>query len=121
VEAGHRGGLFKLIAGLAHGPRDVAARVYTAGVLAMITGDLMYPPHAFGLQLTGRVAMGFVPAEGRIEWTTLDTAMPTPGGVVSDGWLRDRQSPRARDALHRHLDEAGLFQLNLVVFLGDLC
>jgi len=151
LEAGHRGGLFKMVAGLAQGPRDVAAAlwwaqrgltgampapclaepaihevpekyvewlqswpasrlsacVYTAGVLATLTGDLLYPQQARSLQLTGRVAMRFVPAEGRIDWTTLESDMPPPVGVVSEGWMRDRRSPRVQDFLRRHLDAAG--------------
>lgn len=151
LEAGHRGGQFKIIAGLAHGPRDIAAAlwwaqrglpgampapclvepaihevperyvaalqswpvgqvaacVYTAGVLAMITGDVQYPPDSMGLQLTGRVAMKFVPADSRIEWTTLETDRPPPVGVVSGDWLLDRQSRGARDSFRRHLDETG--------------
>ena len=151
LDAGHRGGLFKLVAGLAHGPRDPAAAlwwgqralaatlpgdcivadwvhrdpesyvatlrawpagrlgacVYAAGVLSLVAGDMMYPPDALGLQIAGRVKMSFVPAEGRIDWTTTDLEIKPPVGVVSGEWLRDRQSRDARESLRRSLEQTG--------------
>lgn len=85
----------------------LAACTYTAGVLATVAADAIYPVDALGYGLTGQVDMHFVPAAGRIEWKTLDVDEVALIGVVSGATLRERITPRAQRSLQTYLEGAG--------------
>ncbi len=149
-QVGHRGGLFRLVAGLAYQNRNptaalwwahkagglnlpqpcrVAQRalepevfvntiklwpagrlqgcVYTAGVVALVAGDLDYPQRALRFYMAGKVAMKFSPAEGQLSWRTIEVEAQPMYGVVSGEQLQDRDSRAVNSAFERHLQELG--------------
>jgi hypothetical protein len=81
--------------------------VYTAGVVALVAGDLDYPQTAFQFSVAGKVAMVFKPAEGKLGWRTVDIEMLPMYGLVSGDQLLDRDSRAVKASLERHLRELG--------------
>ena len=92
---------------------QMQACVYTAGVMAMVTGDTEYPSTALHFSIAGQVEMTFEPAKGAIVWRTLNIEAGQMVGVVSADALLDRNSRRVQQSLEIYLRNEGARVLRL--------
>ena len=85
----------------------LAGCVYVAGVMAHVAGDLEYPGAALAGNLGGTVELDYTPAQGSMQWRTVDLDKGVVYGLNTGDSLAEGNSRKTRASLERTLGELG--------------